>query len=190
MVGWILDIALFKSVVPGFVTMKFSTAFSFFLSSGIILVMTFPKKYTAFGQIIMPTLILIQLLSMTLLLSSNILDFDSQITKLFLVESQLDTVYTFAPGIPSIPTTVSFILIGMVGLFFLFDSSYTVMVFRIVAIGIALIAIIALLGYALDIPELYYYVDELSTGMAIHTAVLFFLLGVALLLSSRDSNRV
>ena len=53
---------------------------------------------------------------------------------------------------------------------------------RFVCLGgiIVLIAGVALLGYFTDHPFLYYVIENISEGMALHTAILFVLLGLGL----------
>jgi hypothetical protein len=42
------------------------------------------------------------------------------------------------------------------------------------------VGVISLVGYLVGQPLLYYYVENLNTGMAMHTSVLFALMGFAL----------
>lgn len=72
--------------------------------------------------------------------------------------------YTFVEGLPSWATIFCFLLFSIS--YFLEDKRY---------IGVALIFIptIAIFGYGLNIPSMFYYKENFSTAMALPTAVLF-----------------
>lgn len=180
-IGWIFDISILKSVIPNAVTMKFSTAVSF-VFSGILLY--FVSNHSAgrigIGQIAIPISGLVVFLFMASLLVTSIFGISSGIERLFVSESR-STISTTSPGAPSVVTTISFLLIIIVGILSLNNiknlrpSSY---------IGKFLIGIgiISLIGHITSQPLLYYYVKNVSTAMAIHTSILFTLIGFALIM--------
>jgi nitric oxide reductase large subunit len=51
---------------------------------------------------------------------------------------------------------------------------------------VTLIGIIAVGGYIINMPLLYYLVKGFSTAMALHTAILFVILGIGLILLGRE----
>lgn len=177
--GWIFDISALKSIMPNEVTMKFSTAISF-VFSGIILYFVsnhYAGKIGA-GQIAIPISGLVIFLFMVTLLITNIVGVSNGVEQLFVKESE-SAVETKSPGMPSVPTAVSFLLIIIVGIISLANSNRLK---PILYIGYVIMAIgtVSLAGHLINQPLLYYYVENLSTAMAIHTSVLFALIGFAL----------
>jgi signal transduction histidine kinase len=176
--GWIFDIPALKSILPHQVTMKFSTAISF-VFSGIILY--FVSKHCAGkignGQIAIPVSGLVVFLFMASLLATSIVGAPNGVEQLFIQER--DTVKTTLPGVPSIPTIISFLLIVVTGIVSL-NNSYKLRPIKYIGYTILAIGVVSLLGYLVDQPTLYYYIENVSTAMAIHTSVLFALIGYAL----------
>lgn len=178
-IGWVFDISVLKSIIPDQVTMKFSTAVSF-VCSGLILY--FIAKYgegkLGFGQIIIPISGLVIFLFMATLLITNSFGVPSGVEQLFVSESS-NAVLTKTPGMPSIPTAIGFLLIVGVGVSILNNSKRSSHV-RFSGHAIMIIGAIALVGYLIKQPLLYYYIENVNTGMAIHTGILFTLIGFAL----------
>jgi hypothetical protein len=52
---------------------------------------------------------------------------------------------------------------------------------KISGIAVGIIGILAVTGYIINVPLLYYFIEERNSAMACHTAVLFVLLGMGLL---------
>ncbi len=189
MVGWILDIGLLKSILPIWVTMKFSTALSFFLS-GITLffINRIGEGDLVYAPIVLSGATLCLLLLMATLLISNIFGVYTGVEDLFVRESE-GAVRTTIPGRPSVGTMVNFILIGMAGVITLFKIQNLNLVFSIFGWFVISTGCVALLGYTFNVPILYYNVDNWSTAMAVHTAILFVISGIGLVSFSRaDGN--
>lgn len=83
-------------------------------------------------------------------------------------------------GVPSLGTMISFALLGCYGLFEYRKKLRWVPV--VIGVGVCSVALVAVIGYVIGRPSLYYYIPQHSTAMAIHTAVLFFLSGFTCLL--------
>lgn len=183
MLGWIFDIGVLKSIRPEWVTMKFSTAFSFFCS-GIILHYTarlrFKQPSLAFA--ILPAATLCIALTMFTLLASTLFDVYVGIEALF-VREELDAVETVLPGRPSVGTMTAFMLIASAGIISMLEPVRLPQ--QLFALGclIFVVGLLAVIGYIFDVPILYYYVQEggFSSAMALHTALLFMLLGIGLI---------
>lgn len=77
--------------------------------------------------------------------------------------------FTVAPGVPSL-STAACVLLTFVGVTFRRD--------RVVARILAAVCSVALLGHALGVPLMYFYVPPWSTGMAIPTAFGFLALSL------------
>lgn len=90
--------------------------------------------------------------------------------------------YSVAPGVPSLGTIILFVCISAVGMKRVFDDDHMFCaVSRRIGTFVILASMCALLGYAIRTPWLYFYVPEASTGMAMHTAILFILSGIHIL---------
>jgi len=178
-IAWIFDIPVLKSIIPNAVTIKFSTAISF-VFSGVILY--FVSNHCAgkigMGQIAIPISGFVVFLFMATLLTTSIAGVPSGVEQLF-VQEPPNAVKTQIPGMPSIPVAISFLLIVVVGIVSLNKPNK---LRPISTIGYITMAIggVSLVGHVTSQPILYYYVDGFSTGMAIHTSILFALIGFAL----------
>ncbi|MEM3065347.1 MAG: HAMP domain-containing sensor histidine kinase [Candidatus Nitrosotenuis sp.] len=176
--GWVFDVAALKSVVPQEVTMKLSTALSFFFS-GVMLYFVSNRFAGKAGndQIAIPISGLVIFLFMASLLATNILGVPNGIEQLFVAEGPA-AVETSLPGVPSIPTIISFLLIVVVGMISL--NSHNLRPIRYIGYAILAVGATSLIGHLSGQPVLYYYVENVSTAMAIHTGALFAMIGFAL----------
>lgn len=178
MAGWILEIEALKSILPFWVTMKFLTALSFFLS-GIILY--FVAYNTEGGSVLNQIMIAISsiliLFFMLNLLLATLFNFSTGIEDLFVHELR-DAVKTTIPGRPSIGTMINFTLVSIAGLTSLFEVKKFNHKIYIIGIIVLIIGSIAVLGYIASVPLLYYTITGYSTAMALHTAILFMLAGI------------
>lgn len=188
MLGWLFDITALKSIFPDWVTMKFATAFSFVLSGAMIYcVGRVARGDRAWAQVLLPGLVLMILLLMASLLAAAALNVDVGMADLF-VQEKAGAVQTVQPGRPSTMTMICFTLIAAVGLVAMFVPAGKPRLWRIAGAALAVCGGVALLGYALDAPALYYYWETSGTAMAAHTAMLFVLAGVALWLTAAGTG--
>jgi len=165
--------------------MKFSTSISFIFSGlTIYFISRYNEGKTGIAQIVVPISGFIVFLFMATLLTAYIFGITSGIEQLFVRESS-DAVKTSYAGMPSFPTIVNFILIIVAGMFAFSESKLEKWVTPIGYV-ISTIGIIAIVGYAVNQPALYYYIDNVNTAMAIHTSILFVMLGIALILSRNN----
>jgi hypothetical protein len=181
MVGWFLDISILKSILPTLVTMKFTTALSFFLSGIILYAITWSmegKKDIA--SIVLTITTLIILLLMGTLLSSTFMGIRTGIEDLF-VEEAIGAVKTTTPGRPSAGTMLNFILMASAGIIVMLSIVKCRVYLKRIGWAVIVFGSVALIGYTIGMPLLYYTIEGFSTAMAIHTAILFVLLGVGLI---------
>jgi len=180
-IGWFLDIDYLKSILPTFVTMKFSTAISF-VFSGVILYFISSMKEGRVGMshIALPVAGLLIMLFMATIMVSVLFDINTGMEKLFMKEME-GAVKTTVTGRPSIPTILNFILIVASCVFALSDLKLKKL---LLGIGSTVTAIggVSIVGYVIDLPVLYYSVEDVSTAMALHTSILFVVLGVGMIL--------
>ena len=181
MLGWIFDIGILKSILPHWVTMKFTTALSFLLSGLVLLAITNVNQHLHVQSgIFLLAMTMGILLLMSSLLASSLLGIHTGIENWF-VEDAANAVKTVTPGMPSIGTMGAFIVISLTGLFAIMGPLDAMPLLLAGAIEGGL-SVTALLGYLLEIPPLYYHIEGISTAMAIHTAILFAILGLGLLM--------
>ncbi|HYL65733.1 MAG TPA: HAMP domain-containing sensor histidine kinase [Nitrosopumilaceae archaeon] len=180
--GWIFDIVILKSIFPNYVTMKFSSSICF-IFSGITLyfIARFKEGKGAIAHVAVPTSGLVIFLFMGTFLISNFISFQTGIESIFVKESG-KVIATTIPGRPSIATMVNFILIIAYGIFSMSNS----VKLRKSAVWIGYIVTgigsVSLVGYVTNLPLLYYASPGISTAMAIHTGVLFVILGSIMIL--------
>jgi PAS domain S-box-containing protein len=179
--GWVYDLAVLKSIIPGANTMKVNTALCF-LSSGLsIMLYVAPpqivqskKLYTSIGKICASFTFIVGLLT----LCEHLFNQDYGIDEL-LIRGEPDW-RTRSPGRMSLMTALCFSLIG---LNMLVGKSSNPIIQRIVkfsAFIILAIASFALVGYLYH-PEALHKISIISS-MALHTALLFFMFAIALML--------
>ncbi|MDI6808122.1 MAG: hypothetical protein QME66_03950 [Candidatus Eisenbacteria bacterium] len=117
MAGWIFDIGILKSILPTWITMKFSTALCFFLSGlTVYFIAKSQEAQSGFAQVILPLASLTILLFMALLLASCFLRVRLGIEDLFIKEVQEATSQDWIAGRPSIATMMEFIIIAIAGI--------------------------------------------------------------------------
>jgi len=180
-IGWIFDINALKSIKSEWVSMKFTTAVAFVLS-GIILyfiVRAFEGEFDKAQVVISITSMMIILL-MGLLFFSAVFDVHTGAEELFITDLPLNEK-TVVPGQPSMPTMFNFILIGTAGIITIMKPDKPSLKLKIIGLVVWAIGATAIVGYIIDAPLLYYYIEGVNTAIAFHTSVLFVLLGMGLL---------
>lgn len=180
--GWIFDIEVLKSILPVWVTMKATTAISFILSGVIVYcIAKSQQKSSSAVSVILPITTMVILILMVTHLSASWLGLRLGLDSLFVRESN-GAIMSVIPGRPSVATMIEFILIAIAGVLTMLNPANlkTWLLFLgwiVVFIGAAAVA-----GYILSLPALYYYIEGISTAMAFHTAILFVLMGLSLIL--------
>jgi hypothetical protein len=183
MTGWFLDIEALKSSSPGGVTMKFSTALSFFLSGIMLYFITqFKKGNRELAIIILPVISLIIFLFMAAMLASIVVGINVGIEEMF-VKDPMEAVGSITPGRPSIASMINFVLIAFAGILTALNFKGFNKRLTIIGSVVGLIGLTAILGYILNQPLLYFMVAGKSVAMAQNTAIIFVLLGAGLTLA-------
>ena len=179
--GWIFDIGVLKSVSPAWVTMKLTTAIAFLLS-GITLYFIVRALEGEFdrAQVVLSITSLIIVLLMGTLFFSALLKIHTGVDDLFIKE-HAGAVKTAVPGRPSVPTMLNFILIASAGVLTILNPGNLQAKLRIIGLAVGIIGAVAVAGYIMNAPLLYYFIGGINSAMACHTAILFVLLGVGLL---------
>jgi signal transduction histidine kinase len=180
LIGWQFDIPALKSVAPQFVTMKANTALCFVLAGAQLLLATDRAGFTSDLWRVgmrLPAIILITVGAMTL--AEYVFGIDLRIDQLLFAEVQ--TPLTPNPGRMSPATAVNFILVGVA--FLILDvvthrKRYPAQWLTLVVFAIGYTAV---MGYVYDVQVLYKTV--MYTSVAVHTAALFVLLAIGMLLA-------
>ena len=185
MLGWYFDIGILKSILPVLATMKFTTALCFSLSGVTLFFMVRVIE----GELDLSRLMLslsafAALLMMLILFFSTLLGIQTGLEDLFFKESAV-AILTTIPGKPSLGTIVNFILIAAGGLLVVLDPQRCWKKFFVLGWGITLVALVAVAGYLINVPSLYYSLEDISNAMALHTAILFVLFGFGFILLAK-----
>lgn len=180
-IGWIFDYPALKSISPNWISMKFDTAVSFFLSGiALYFIVRAFEGERDLAQVVLCITSLIIVLLMGILFFSALLGVHTGAENLFIKETKT-TIKTVVPGQPSFPSTLSFLFLATAGILTMLNIKNLRLGLNIIGIIIGLIGIIAVAGYIANIPLLYYYIQGVNSAMACHTAILFIFLGVGLL---------
>jgi hypothetical protein len=180
MAAWIFDIVLIKSIAPAFVSMKFSTAFSFVIS-GTTLYFLARAREGGFekAQVALSITSFILAILMGLLFFSAVFGIETGIENLFVQDTGDEK--SVAPGLPSVPTMINFLLIALAGIITIVNPAGTLPKLKTIGVMVGAIGITAVLGYVFNAPLLYYFIPGVNSAMALHTALLFMVLGTGLL---------
>lgn len=180
-VGWIFDILFLKSISSNWVSMKFDTAVCFLLS-GITLYFIARAREGEFdkAQVVLSITSLIIILLMGILFFSALLEIHTGIEELFVKEASL-SAKTLFPGRPSVPTMLDFILIASAGILTVLNPGKVQIKLKVIGYAVGIIGALAVMGYIINVPLLYYFIPNVNTAMACHTAILFVLLGIGLI---------
>jgi succinate dehydrogenase hydrophobic anchor subunit len=180
MLGWLFNVPLLKSISPDWVSMKISTAICFLLSGVSLYYMAKAREGDVeTAQIVLFITTLIVMLLMGTLFFSGLLGVRTGIEDLF-VKDAAGAIKTVVPGRPSLPTMLNFMLMSIAAILTLVNNKSNRLAYRAIGIVIGLIGAIAITGYIIGAPALYYYFEGINSAIALNTACLFVLLGAGL----------
>lgn len=176
LVGWIFDLEILKSIVPGLATMKVNTALLFLFSGSLLLRRSWPRQWR-------PIAALAVVIIAALTLTEYAFDWQLGIDEWLVPDVASRLAGSDTPGRMSVMTAVNFLLIGMSCLFMKRRGRY-VLLGQALAATVSIFALLALVGYFYNVESLY-KVSPYSS-MALHTAAAFFALGIGILLKTTD----
>lgn len=183
MLGWMFNIAVLKSILPNWTTMKFSTALCFFLSGvSLYFIVKTQEKEPVIAQIVLPVAGLVIILFMSTFLLSSLPGIELGAEDIFILEKK-GPASGYIPGRPSVGTMFAFILVAITSLMAMKKSERLNRQLLYIGWGILSVGGLAVFGYILNVPLLYYNIKGWSNSMACHTSILFALLGIGLVLS-------
>jgi PAS domain S-box-containing protein len=175
MLGWAWDIAILKSVAPGFPSMKLNTAICFSLLGASFLVIHYKKGHTVLSHILSALVLIIA----TATISQDIFDYNLGIDELLIRDEVARTTMLAHPGRMATISALSFILVSTAFLFIKSRvRSWRNLSQQLLQVCVG-ISTVSMLGYLYNIPALY----KLSflSSMALHTSLGFFVLSVTAL---------
>ena len=174
--GWLFDIEFLKRIYPGFVPMMFNTAICFLCLGLSILI--FQSNRIFYRTHISIGLAIFVLIIGVLTMLQFLFEFDAGIDELFL-EDRSDPVQTYAPGRMAFTSALGFIIVSIGLILISVGSNKGVLYSQLLSVGLIIYAFVPLLGYIYGVQEHYGY--SVYTLMALHTVLLFLILGVGLL---------
>ncbi|MBI4726295.1 CHASE3 domain-containing protein [candidate division TA06 bacterium] len=174
--GWIFDVGILKSVLPGLVAMKANTAVGFLTSGLALLLLTWPGERKRFRLIAGIGSAFVALLGLASL-SQYLFGWNLGIDQL-LFKEQPGAAFTTHLGRMAPPTAFNFALLGLA----LTLSSFgrRPRLGQSLALIAGLVGLLSMLGYFFGNQAIYFFPSW--TQMAVHTAVCFVLLSVSILL--------
>jgi signal transduction histidine kinase len=173
LLGWVADIAILKSIVPGYVSMKINTTIGFIISGFLFYFLStnrWNKACTLFSVILT--------VLATASLSQNIFDLDFGIDQLLLNDYQALKTGSHFPGRPSPSTSFCFALCGLSFLGIASKQRIYNKIAQCFLHVVTLISFIAIIGYLFNVPV--FYKLSFFTSMAIHTSFTFFILSIGM----------
>lgn len=190
--GWIFDVQLLKSILPGLVTMKANTAvcfilggFSLFLQQRRRAKLTTIKHQKIDKLLIFTSSFLIILISLLTLVQYSF-NLDLGIDQLLFKESFTLTSPS-APGRMAPNTAAAFLLLACV-LLLLSERRPKYLRVQILSCCAFLIAFLGLIGYIYR--QAFFYQIGAQTGMALHTSAAFMLLSLGILFTSPERGLI
>ncbi len=180
-IGWFFDIGVLKSISPAWVSMKITTAIAFVLSAIILyFIARAVEGDFDIAQVALSITSLLIILLMGTLFFSAVLEIRTGVEELFIKETAAAPM-SVIPGRPSIPTMLNFLLIAGAGILTTLNPANLRMKLKVIGIIIGFVGLIAVIGYIINMPVLYYYVEGINTALACHTAALFMVIGIGFL---------
>jgi PAS domain S-box-containing protein len=179
LLGWAFNITALKSVLPGLATMKANTALGMVLSGGALALLSRKEIATPMRFLVAGMAVAVIALG-ALTLSEDLFGWELGIDQ-WLFRDDVNPLKTSSPGRPSPSTAFCFVLTGSALLVASQPMRRPWRLPVLAALGATVMAIggLALIGYVSDALLQFHLWNY--TGIAVHTAAAFLLLGYGLL---------
>ena len=177
--GWTFDVAVLKSVLPGWVTMKANTALAFALSGAALFLLSrkrSPKAGHWAGRMLGAGVALVGLLTLIEYIFRCNLGIDP-----LLFREAPAAVATYSPGRMALTTAISFLCTGLALAFMDARTRRGGRPAQYLVLPVAGLALLVLVGYLFEPTSFYRF--GLFTAMALHTATAFVALSAGVLLA-------
>lgn len=190
MYGWIFNIELLKSFLPGHMPMKFISAVSFFLSGlSLIFVSEVVRGKREIAQIVLPATSISLLLLMSTVVAGNYLKVETGVESLF-VGALSKTTNAGVIEMPSIVEVIGFVMIAIVSILTLFKIKYLKPLTFFFGLAITVFGLIALVGNLTGSPFLIPTFKSFGYPMVFSSSLIFLILGLTLCLLGLIINKL
>lgn len=154
--GYSTGNVLLMSITPEWVSIKPITAIAFIMLSIALLHRVMNKR-----DVIVP--LFTSLFTLALMFVSVMLYISA-----YMADSvNVSEPYTITDGCPSWGTIICIVILATT----ILRSIYHEVKFRNSMIVVGLMSVFAILGYVIDVPAMYFYYEDTSTGMSVITAI-------------------
>ncbi len=184
MLGWIFDIGILKTILPGFVNMKVNTAGAFLCSGIAGTILALKKDEKGAGRILINLSVIIIIAISALTLGEYWTGLSFHIDEL-LFRDAVVTTGTSTPGRMAPNSAFNFLLIG-ISIFLLRRGPRAVYIAQLLVLVTIVVTALAMIGYVFS-ARVFVTVASL-TSMALHTIAGFFSLGISLLNIRREDG--
>lgn len=189
MVGWFFGIDSLTRILSYGINMAFPTALMFFLSAiGLYFIDKAVEGGHALSHIILSGVTLLIFLITITILIGGLIGAHTGMDNLFIQDQPSLVINDTVAGLPAPSTIFSFILFGLVNIIASFPSQKRQNRIKFFGYFIITIGLVAMVGYVLKLPLLYYKLSELTIPMAFNTALSFSLLGWGLIVIGRKKE--
>jgi len=170
--GWIMNIELFKALIPGFTTIKINTAICLTFSGLALFLFSFEESNRP--RWVLPIVAFIIMFTGLLTLFEFISKKDVGIDQLLIADNR-DTIHF--PGRMSFAAAASLTLVGFAFLIFYIKNKTLLTIAQYALHLVTVVSFIAIIGYLYGVPTFY----NLTTfnPMALPTAILLFIISVS-----------
>ncbi|OFY87552.1 MAG: hypothetical protein A3F72_20965 [Bacteroidetes bacterium RIFCSPLOWO2_12_FULL_35_15] len=181
--GWLLNIPLFKSILPNSISMKFNTAICFALS-GIALGLLNKDKDSFLQKVFLFSCLFFILLLSSVNLYEHFFDKNTGIDEL-LMKDDLSLVETLYPGRMAPFTAIDFVL-SVIAFLTLFLKLPNYKIANTIALFLFATSLFSICEYLYNV-EVFANI-LFNTKMAIHTSIGFFALSIGLLTAQGEKG--
>jgi diguanylate cyclase (GGDEF)-like protein len=168
--GWVLDVPVLKSVLPGFATMKANTSIGVAMLGVALCLMQYGDTARRMGKMVAAAVLIVGIVT----LLEYMLGWDAGIDQLLFKDQQ--ALANDYPGRPSHATAFNLIILS-IGLLCVDSRAFRCLTTAMALIA-SLVSWVALNGYVFGAQALYGI--GLYSSIAVHTAAIFFLFGLGL----------
>ncbi len=183
MADWIYGLRIQEALFPGTITMKFTTALLFFLLGAMLfLIPEHLARRRDVSGVLLPMIVIVSLSILLPMLFAHFIGVETNVNRFFVEETAGKTMTRF-PGAPSVGTTAALLLAIVSGISVMQDGHHARWTFMVIGMVIVIIGLLALIGYALSVPWLYYDFEGTSNPIAVQTAALVIAMGYGIYLA-------
>ena len=173
--GWLFNIPVLKSIVQGYISMKFNTAICL-ISLGLALFFLTSKKNNFHKKLSIVLVVPVFIIAM-LSLSQDLFHIDWGLDELFIRDLEKNAAQQVYPGRMSPTTAICFMLISWVLLTVEIKKTQLQIINQNLLHACTVLSFIAILGYIFDTS--FFYTFTFLTSIALHTAIAIFILSIA-----------